>query len=662
MSATRSKVPPAQRVAVPAAAMRIDLRGVLTWLISAGAVVYLGVNGGGYDTAIWAGLGVIVWWVVVLGALVALDLVGRPSRVGWLAIAALAGLVLWSAIGLAASSSDERTLNEVGRASTYFGVLVLAIAATRRSYARHLAGGIATGIVVISVLALLSRLHPSWFPASANETSALLPGARNRLSYPLDYWNALGALVALGIPLLLAFATDAHAKWRRSLAAAALPPLVLTLLLTLSRGGLLAVAVGLLVYLIVLRRRSLQALLAGAIAAAGSAVVSVVVLGQHDLRQGLDTPLAHHQGTIVLIVLVVVCVGVAAAQLGLSLVEGRSLPFSFHRPRLPLGPRPALAAVLIIAIGAFLAFGGPHAVSRAWASFKTPQLTHDTGTNRLGSLSGNGRYQYWRSSVHAMEHRPLTGIGGGTWEFWWTRNGAGASYALYAHSLVFETLAENGIPGGMLIIVFLAAVLVGTVRRGWQIRGGERAPFAAIAAACGAATVSLATDWSWQIAVLPISMLALAGVALGADGRRLRAAPPWRSVGMLGTRLAIIAAAGACLGSIVIPLGANSEIHQSQAAFSQGRLATALGDARSAARLEPYAATPWLQQALVLESAGHLAAAEAAARRAEHNESANWREPLILARIQAERREVRASRASARRAFRLNPSIRQYLP
>jgi tetratricopeptide (TPR) repeat protein len=131
---------------------------------------------------------------------------------------------------------------------------------------------------------------------------------------------------------------------------------------------------------------------------------------------------------------------------------------------------------------------------------------------------------------------------------------------------------------------------------------------------------------------------------------------------MLGTRLAIIAAAGACLGSIVIPLGANSEIHQSQAAFSQGRLATALGDARSAARLEPYAATPWLQQALVLESAGHLAAAEAAARRAEHNESANWREPLILARIQAERREVRASRASARRAFRLNPSIRQYLP
>lgn len=662
MSAIRSRVPPAQRVAVPAAAIRIDRRGAVTWLISASVVIYLGVNGGGYDTTIWGGLGVIVWWVVVLVALVALDLIGRPSRLGWLAIAALGGLVLWSAIGLAASSSDERTLNEVGRSSTYLGVLVLATVATHRSYARHLTGGIATGIAVISVLALLSRLRPSWFPESANETSALLPGARNRLSYPLDYWNALGALVALGIPLLLAFAAEARAKWRRSLAAAALPPLVLTLLLTLSRGGLLAVAVGLVVYLFVLRHRSLQALLSGTIAAAGSALVSVVALGQHDLRQGLDTRLAHQEGTIVLIVLVAVCIGVAAGQLGLSLAEERSLPFSFHRPRLPLATRPAIAAILVIAIAAFLVFGGPRAVSHAWASFKTPQLTHDTGTNRLGSISGNGRYQYWRSSVQAMEDRPLTGIGAGTWEFWWTHNGTGASYALYAHSLVFEKLAENGIPGGVLIILLLAAVEVATVRRGWQARRDERAPFAAIAGACGAATVALATDWSWQIAVVPVSMLTLAGVALGADGPRPRAAPPRWTVGLLGTRLVIIAVAVACLVSIAIPFGASSEIQQSQAAFSRGRLATALEDARSAANLEPYAATPWLQQALVLESAGHLAAAETAARRAEHNESTNWREPLILARIQAERRELRASLASARRALRLNPSIRPYLP
>ena len=64
----------------------------------------------------------------------------------------------------------------------------------------------------------------------------------------------------------------------------------------------------------------------------------------------------------------------------------------------------------------------------------------------------------------------------------------------------------------------------------------------------------------------------------------------------------------------------------------------------------------------MFESAGHLGAAEKAARRAEHNASTDWREPLILARIQAERGEIRAALSSARRTLRLNPSIHQYLP
>jgi hypothetical protein len=311
---------------------------------------------------------------------------------------------------------------------------------------------------------------------------------------------------------------------------------------------------------------------------------------------------------------------------------------------------------------AFLVFGGPHAVSHAWASFKRPQLTHDTGLNRLGSLSANGRYQYWRSSVHAMEHRPLTGIGAGTWEFWWTRNGRDASYALNAHSLVFETLAEDGIPGGVLIVVFLATTIVATVRSAWRAVGEDRAPLAAGAAACAAGTVSLVIDWNWQVAVVPVCMLVLAGPALGVAPPRARSPrAPWTPVAV-ATRLGIIAAAAGALVSISIPLVTTSEIRQSQAAFSRGSLAEALRGARSAGRVEPYAATPLLQQALVLESAGHLAAAETAARQAEHNESTNWREPLILARIQAERDEIVASLASARRALTLNPSIQQYLP
>lgn len=655
MSVIRSRVPRSAPVDVRGSLTHIDLRGPATWIVSAGVVIYLGLNGGGYDTTIWGGVGVLVWWAVVLVALVALDLVRTPSRLGWLALAALGGLAVWSAIGLIWSSSDERTLNEVGRVSTYLGVLLIAIAVTRRAYARELAGGIAAGIVVISAIALLSRLRPNWFPASANETSVLLPGARNRLSYPLDYWNALAAVTALGLPLLLSSASHAQTRWRQALSAALVPTLVLTLLLTFSRGGLIELGIALFIYLIVAPHR-LRALVSIAVAAAGAAIVCVVALGDHDLHQGLDTPLAHHQGVTVLVVLLAVSAGVAAAQFMVATIAQRA---SFKPPSMPYRPIPAIATVLVAAVVAFFVFGGPHEVSRAWASFKRTQIAHNTDPGRLGNLSGNGRYQYWRNALKAMEHRPLTGIGAGTWEFWWTQHGRGATYAQNAHSLVFETLAENGIPGGVFVIVFLAAVIIATVRRAWQAIGDDEATLVAAAAACAAGAVALATDWSWQVAVVPVCVLALAGLALGSDARGLPPAARLRQAVL--ARLGLLALAAAALASIAIPLAMTSELRRSQAAFARGAIGEALQDARSATRLEPYAAMPLLQQALVLESAGHLAAAETAARQARRNDSADWREPLILARIQAERGEISASLASARVALMLNPSIGQYL-
>jgi hypothetical protein len=234
----------------------------------------------------------------------------------------------------------------------------------------------------------------------------------------------------------------------------------------------------------------------------------------------------------------------------------------------------------------------------------------------------------------------------------------GAGYAKNAHSLIFETLAETGIPGGLLIVVFLGTILVATFRRALRGVANVRVPFAAAAAACAAATVSLATDWSWQIAVVPLCMVAVAAPALGNDSAR-RSTP--RTFAGLG-RLAILAGAAAALVSIVIPLAMTSDIRSSQAAAAPGAYGQALADARTATNVEPYAATPWLQQALVLEAAGHLAGAEQAALHAERNEPANWQPPLILARIQAERHEIRASVGSARRALLLNPSLSSYLP
>ena len=66
---------------------------------------------------------------------------------------------------------------ELGRVATYLGVLVLAIALQGRAAARHTINGLACAIGLVTLLAVLSRLHPQWFPANDH---ARVPRRRQR--------------------------------------------------------------------------------------------------------------------------------------------------------------------------------------------------------------------------------------------------------------------------------------------------------------------------------------------------------------------------------------------------------------------------------------------------------------------------------------------------
>jgi tetratricopeptide (TPR) repeat protein len=96
-------------------------------------------------------------------------------------------------------------------------------------------------------------------------------------------------------------------------------------------------------------------------------------------------------------------------------------------------------------------------------------------------------------------------------------------------------------------------------------------------------------------------------------------------------------------------------LRESEADARAGDLEAALGAARSAQNAEPWAAGPRLQQALVLERAADLDAAVVAARAAAERESTNWRNFLVLSRIEAERGEAAAAVRDFRRARSLNP-------
>ena len=91
-----------------------------------------------------------------------------------------------------------------------------------------------------------SRFWPASSPgrsATPTPTSpATLPAALGRLTYPVGYWNGLAAVMSAAIVLCSWFAAAAAGPRARALAVGALPPVLLALWMTDSRGGFVAAA------------------------------------------------------------------------------------------------------------------------------------------------------------------------------------------------------------------------------------------------------------------------------------------------------------------------------------------------------------------------------------------------------------------------------------
>ena len=638
----------------PRVAGRIDAAALSIWALAGGLVLYLAIDGGGYDVIAHSQVGVLVWWIVLVGAAWGLLPAARPARIGWVALALFGAFVAWTALATTWSESTERSLSDLSLVAGYLGVLVLGVSIQRDrdTAVRHTLGALATAIIAVAVLALASRLHPGLFSA-ASQTSSFLRGTQDRLAWPLNYWNALAALLVLGLPLLLAIATSGRRLLVQATAAGAVPLVVLCGYLTFSRGGALAAAVALLAF-IALAPERFPKLATVLTAAAGSAALIAGVVHRPALEHGLTGAVAQHQGSTLIVPIVLVCAGVGLAQVGIGLAARHGMP-----PRLLVVPRRRaawlLAAGLVVILAAFLAAGGPTKLSHAWRDFKHPTASalHDYSIGRFGAVSGNGRYDYWKAAVDATGGHVLAGSGPGTFQLLWLPRAPYYSYVQNAHSLYFETLSELGVVGLALLVSFFAVVLWAAVRLVVRSRYEARTRAAGAAAALLAFMVSVGFDWIWQVPALPVAFLVLAAAVLApglrADSERRRAGPP------LALRAGAVALSLACLVAIGVPLATTSAVRASQTAASSGNPGLALRDAEQAARIEPGAASPQLQLALVDELQGRIAPALIAARRAAVDEPQNWSTWLIVSRLEAEAGHPVASLQAFRIARSLNP-------
>jgi O-Antigen ligase len=632
----------------------VDWGAVSTWLLGFGLVVYLGLKGGGFDPLVHDQVGIAVWWVLLATVAVGAVPRRRPATLAWAALGLLAAFVAWTALSLTWTESVEQSWSELARVASYLGVFALALLARRPKGARQMIAAVGAGIAVVALVALLSRLHPAWFP-SADQTGQFLNDGRERLSYPLNYWNALAALIAIGLPLLLAVATGAKHVAVRALAAAAMPPLMLAAFFTLSRGGIAAAVLALLVFLALAPDR-LPKLLTLGVSAVGGAILIAGAAQRDDLRHGLDNAAAHHQGNEILIWTIVVCLVVAAVVAALSVALGRDM-----RPRWTQVSRQHSLLALGVGIGivliAAIAAGVPGKASNAWDEFKQPESTPGRGTERLSDVSGESRYQFWSSAVREAESKPLTGTGAGTFELWWTRDGDTPAIVDNAHSLYLETLGELGVVGFALLIGFFGVVLIGGGIAALRAGDLRAPPLAAAAAGCAAFCLTAVFDWTWQVPVLPVATLLLAAVlvthAVGSsEGRGKRGPAPFAAP----LRIAVAVLALVVVAAIAIPLASTSLVRQSQDEAQANDLSAALTDARSAQNVQPGAAGPRLQEALILETEGELPAAAEAARAATERESTNWRLWMVLSRIEAQRGRATAAIRFYEKARSLNPN------
>ena len=641
-----------RRVALRLPAVPWD--AVTAWALAFALVLYLALRGGGFDAVVRDQVGILVWWAVLLVAVA--GLLPRLTRAGWIVLGLLAAWAAWTALGIGSSESAERTLAEVGRLCAYTGVLALALTLQARAGSRHVLNAVATAIGVVTVLAVLSRLHPQWFPG--NDHMRFLPDEARRLSYPLNYWNALAGFLAMGAVLLLAVAATARTRLGQFLAAATVPLAGLGCYLAISRGGAIVFVVGLINYMLLTVDRLARL---GTLAVTGGAAALLIVAADQRpaIQTGLDTAAAREQGAELLWLCVIVCIGAGLVHVAIELLArhaDRPPWMRVDRRRATASFLAGLGSVVVV----FFASGLNHELADRWAEFKQPpevtgRLSTDSVFARFDSGAGQGRWQYWQVALDAFQENPARGIGGGAFELYWARNATVEGSITDAHSLYAQTLAEVGWVGFALLLGLVVLTVAGGAVRALRRSGTERVLLAGATAAAVVFWLQAAIEWTWQIAVMPVALLLLAAVIVGHRD------PETRPAGM-PVRVLAVAAAIAAFIPIALALSTLVEVRASQQAVRDGRLEEALAAARRADALAGTSASAMLQQALVLEQMGEVDAARAQARRAADAEPTNWRHRLTLARLELRAGDEQAALAHFRAAKRLNPKSPLFAP
>jgi MFS family permease len=552
---------------------------------------------------------------------------GRAGTIhGMTTLLMFALLAFLTAVSILWSIVPELSYVETGRTFSYLAVFAAAVAGAKVAprAAPQLLLGLLIGAIVPVAYALASRVWPG--ALAENEVS-------NRLGQPFDYWNAVGCVAAMAVPITLWLGSRRSGPAiARVLAYPSMGVCVVAILLTQSRGAAAAAAVGAIAWfaLVPLRLRSLPVLVLPLVA--GSAVAAWA-LTKDPFTKSLQ-PLSAKEAVAgdfgaLLLLLVVLLVLVGAA---VEVVLEHRTPSARLRRRVGVV---AVAVACLAPLGAFtsVAFSERGIGDRIHELTSESKVAPEEGGGRVFAASSS-RGKYWREAFRVFNDRPLEGVGAGAFEKARLRHRTDQSVTQHAHGWIPQTMADLGVIGMViataLMLAWLLAALSATgliprrfmrtdqddelpPRRDWD---AERIALVTLALVPVVYGVQSLLDWTWFIQAPTAMALVGAGFIAGRGplGAEEQAEPAERPRRPDRFRIAgAVAAVGTALllaWTIWQPEASDRATNEALALNDERKFDEAIEKTKDAERLNPLTPDPLLVRAAIDTTANRVADAQ----------------------------------------------------
>jgi hypothetical protein len=426
-------------------------------------------------------------------------------RIAWVLVGFLAALVVVKGLSLTWTISRTDTVHELLRSSMYLAAFVLAAASLS---SRRLVGPFIDGMALIAGAVagygVLQKTNPVEYPTNTPDGV--------RISSTLGYPNTTAVVLGMGVTLGLGRMTQLKNPVARGLYAALILVLGAILYFTFSRGGMLALGVGLVV-LFALSESRLQ-MFTNLLLVCGP--LAWLTWRAQDLDTFFsyvsDEGLALADGRAFLKDLIIAVFAAFLLQVGYAVVVERYELVPNVRRYL------GAAAVAAVLVGAgslgYLVVSQQIENGGLFGTFATGIEEPEQANERLTSLSSNSRSVYWRIAWEEWKEHPLTGTGAGTFHYTWLENRLDFGGVRQVHNVYLEQGTETGVFAFLALCGFAGLLAVYIVRAAWRVLGERRLLLSGLTAAVVLYLVSSALEWHWYLPSSTIYFFILAGVTV----------------------------------------------------------------------------------------------------------------------------------------------------